>query len=439
MILFSRLLNDKSKQLAKGKASTSQSVSEALDVFQAVRSNVWLLVLKYLTWITLCASIWIVLVDVVFGPDLRFWGMVRISNFSIGYTTLEMSSQLLAYALGFFAVRQLLQLVPITLLALWNRNIVAIKPKSGFNDDKLIEKEIESPTNPLKSAQLEEQYLIYIQEFEDRLNHPILQWISGSLFALLFASPFTGNPIGLLSFSIKALQYDWYLAENIAESIALLLICFTAGIMIWRMVITGWQIRRLGKMFNLTPQLGHPDGCGGLSPVGNLCLWIAMIISIIGAVLSAWIILWPYLGEGYRSTDYLTLLPIPVFLALVGFFLPLWNIHRVMVGKKMEIQKKLDQLGKSIDRLESEMLGKGDELEPDETEKITKRLELLRQTYQRNLQYRTWPYNTETLKKLLLSQTAPVVALLSQVLPQIGKTSVDAAKIIVDSTSQWWK
>ena len=449
LIIFARASNKRNNMLRKGKASTTLSVSETFKTFQAVRSKYLLLVLQFLPWILLCASVWLILVDVLFGPDYRYKGqlMMKGLKFSISYGNMEMSSQLLGYGLGLLAVRQLFLQIPITLRTLWNRNIIAIDSNSDIMTSNISGEKIDSTTSQLNAATLEKQYQIYINEFEDRMNDTELQWTAGIIFVILFAGPFLISRFNIFQDSgiftlvkYNIYKYNLFLVtfEQVAECIALILVTLTAGFMIWRIVITGWQIRRLGKVFDLVPQLGHPDECGGLSPLGYLCLWIALICSVIGAVLGAWSILWPYLGYESSSTVYWTLLPIPIALAFCGFFLPLWNIHHVMVGKRIGVQKQLDQLGRSIDRLESEMLIKGDDLEPDEAESIAKKIELLRQTYQRNLQYRTWPFNIESLKKLFLYQTIPVLSLLSQVLPQIGKTSVDTIKIIVESISQWW-
>ncbi len=73
------------------------------------------------------------------------------------------------------------------------------------------------------------------------------------------------------------------------------------------------------------------------------------------------------------------------------------------------------------------MLNHAHELEPEESEKMAKKLELMQQTYQQNKDYPVWPFNYEILKKLALSQTVQVLSLTG-----LGKPILDAVKIVVD-------
>ncbi len=90
-------------------------------------------------------------------------------------------------------------------------------------------------------------------------------------------------------------------------------IAFIIGLMAWRMLVIGVQVWKLGKRFDLNPQLGHPDTCGGLEPLGNLCLWNALILALPGVFLGGWIILGPSTkyGDIYTSLFYkLLILPV---------------------------------------------------------------------------------------------------------------------------------
>ena len=194
------------------------------------------------------------------------------------------------------------------------------------------------------------------------------------------------------------------------------------------MLVIGVQVWKLGKKFDLNPQLGHPDNCGGLEPLGNLCLWNALILALPGVFLGGWIILGPSTkyDDIYTSLFYKLLL-IPMSWAAISFFLPLWSVHQILLAKREAIRLHLDQLGRSIDQMAHQMLDRAHELEPDESEKMAKKLELMRQTYQQNKDYPVWPFNYEILKKQALSQIVQVLSLTGLVKPIL-----DAVKIVVD-------
>ena len=61
------------------------------------------------------------------------------------------------------------------------------------------------------------------------------------------------------------------------------------------------------------------------------------------------------------------------------------------------------------------MLDKADDLEPDVGEKMAKKLELMRQIYQRNQHYPVWPFNTSIQLKLMASQVLPVLGLVQTI------------------------
>jgi hypothetical protein len=210
-----------------------------------------------------------------------------------------------------------------------------------------------------------------------------------------------------------------------------LFIGLVIGLMAWRMIITGVQIWRLGRKFDLHPQLGHPDGCGGLEPLGNLCLWNALILTIPGVFLGGWIALIP---ETTYDPEYITifykLLLVPILWAPISFFLPMLSVHRILVAKQTQIQLELDRLGQSIDQLSHQILSQADEMEPEECTKKTKKLEMMRQTYQEYKNYPVWPFNYQILKKFVLSQAVPVLSYFGLGEPLLGavKAAVELLK-----------
>ena len=175
------------------------------------------------------------------------------------------------------------------------------------------------------------------------------------------------------------------------------------------MVITGFMIHKLGKNFDVAVQRGHPDGCGGLASLGNLCLWNALVLSPGGIFYSARFFFDNI--SSYEEFHYFSLLAI-LGVASISFFVPIWNIHKIMVAKRNLIQKQLDKLGQSINSLSRDLLEKSNQLHPKESEKMTKKLEGLHKIYKANQTIPVWPFNTQTLAKFITSQILPLLSLL---------------------------
>ncbi len=355
------------------------NVAQALDSFQGVRNRVLRWVLRLLPWVIL------LLVIVIFIKyDHRAPGTVM-------YIT-----GMVAAALSLFAFQLLMGLIPETLSALWNRRIIVNQPEMVLVDAKITEEVFNPDNNGSDSSQLENQYLEYISGLEKSMNHPA-HWLTGLAFSLLV--------------------FTWDYSSKIEFFIA-----FIIGLMAWRMVVASVKIWQLERTFYLEPQLGHADGCGGLEPLGNLCLWNALIVTIPGIFLGGWILIKFISGPG---TDYYLLsaaytplfyklLTIPVVFAVFSFFLPLWGVHQTMVTWRAKIQRQLDRLGYNINYLDSELLNKADKLEPQESENMSKKLELMREIYQKNRSIPEWPFNTKIIIKFATSQAVAILGLIEQ-------------------------
>lgn len=316
-------------------------------------------------------------------------------------------SGLLASALSLILFPLLMKRIKYTLGTLWDREIISLKVES-LGSLEPNEETTESEANLSASVALEKKYSIFIRKFQKWLNSPY-QWISGLAFA--------------------ALVFTWhhYKLEDSAQ-IGEHLIAFVIGLMAWRMIVIGIFVWQMGREFDIHPQLGHPDECGGLEPLGYLCLWNALLLSILGVFLGGWIILGPSTNYGDEYTSlFWKLLWIPVSWAGISFFLPLWSFHNILVEKRDEVQLQLNQLGQRIDQLSHEILDRCHELEPEESEKMAKKLEILQQTYQQNKNYPVWPFNADLIKKLTLSQTVQVLSLTG-----LSKPIINGVQIAVE-------
>lgn len=398
--------------LSEGNLPASDSVTQALETFQGVQSRALRQVLRLLPWVLLAG---VALDTVVFkAGDPMF------------------NSGIVAAALSLFAFQVLMWRIPETLGTIWSRNLIAAQPTKDST-----EKVLNSTANP---SPLEDQYRTFVDDAEGLLNHPG-QWLVGVFFLLLvctwmFLYRGIGQEVRNVMGEMGRLLYRYgVISESRSFPVVLLtsfvvglefFIAFILGLMVWRMIVAGLQVWQLGKKFDLTPQLGHPDRCGGFEPLGDLCLWNALILTVPAVYLGGWATLGPKIGWGYYTTLHSTLLLVPMTLAFLSFFLPMWGVHQVMVAKRAVVRRQLDQLSQSINQLAREMLDRADELETGEGEEMAKKLELMRQIYQQNQHYPVWPFNVGILAKFVTSQAVPLLGLTG-----LGGTIVDVIKALL--------
>lgn len=101
---------------------------------------------------------------------------------------------------------------------------------------------------------------------------------------------------------------------------------------------------------------GHPDGVGGLKPIGDFFFYQAMIVAIPAVFLAAWLFLFslPQFQEPYSpwQKPVMGLLALVVFFEILAFILPLLQFHRVMVRQKSDLLRDADKLSIKIAEIE---------------------------------------------------------------------------------------
>ncbi len=345
------------------------TVSDAVATFQPVRGRFFCWLLRLLPWLMLVV------------PVAVLTGRLTVSG-----APMFLSGWVIAAA-ALLAFDVLMWRIPWTLGALWNRSLIA-----GT-----------STTPAAAAAPLEGQYAAFIQNIESWLNHPG-QCAMGIGFAVLVVTwyqvRFSPTYTGLLT---------------IAEFGGECLVGFTIGLMAWRMGVVGWKVWQLGRCFDVTPLLQHPDGCGGLEPLGQLCLSNALIVSMAGLFLGGWIVVGPVtpyhaLAAAYAPL-FTKLLIIPLAFAGISFFWPLWSVHEIMVAKRALVRQRLDALGNSINDVARELLACAGDTDPARAADLAKRLDLMQQTYASEQRVPVWPFNTSILTKLLTAQAVPLLGL----------------------------
>lgn len=447
-----------SGEAGKG-ADRKESLKDICNNFETVRNPILHSILFLLPWLILLIIIYIL-------ANLKF--LTEVLSLS---SVVMFISGMLTAALSLFAFQVLMKKIPETFCKIWNKNIIV---EASFSDspEKIVEGR-DSRTTDKASKQLEERFSQFMQKLRETLNSPY-QWIWSAGFALLVffwidvvffwnnAQRYFSLFKDMFTFLMHVLNqtttwelFKLFIYENLIYFIVLLellidfFVAFIIGLMAWRMVTTSIYVWKLGKEFYLEPLLGHPDEAGGLSPLGNLCLWNALIITIPAIYLGGWILLgiiieygilflgkifsisdklkmfdflisWLYfmktnnfvIQSTYFAPIFIWLLLILVPFALVTFLLPLWKVHRIMEEWRKEKLIQFDHLAYSINQLESKLLNEAEKLDPKEFETLQKELEMMQQVYIRNEKLPVWPFNMEIIRKFLVSQTLPALSII---------------------------
>lgn len=332
------------------------------------------------------------------------------------------ASMILAYLLTIFLFKIMMSSISPTFHTLAMRRILI--PNCSTPDDEL------------KATAHNEEYPNFMQDFENALNRRSGQIIFGLSFAavLLLRSyfdfriwlpeDFLDNPLFSAGdietkFWATYIYINYYMNTMLSDYPLRFLTGFVVepilgyflGLIAWRMLITGLKIYQVDKKFSLVPRLNDPDQCGGLNPLGKLCLYNAKIVGIWGALLGIWIIL----GTSYHIYKYYLPLyyyqiPVLLLVAVAGFFIPLWGVHCAMAKRKVDLDIKLDQIAQNINELAQKRLNwalKGEQ-EPDN---LANDIEKMKKVYAENINYPVWPFNYSLILSFITSQAIPLLGL----------------------------
>jgi hypothetical protein len=177
--------------------------------------------------------------------------------------------------------------------------------------------------------------------------------------------------------------------------------------------VTGWYIKNLTEKFDLSILPSHPDHCGGLKSLGNFCLSTALPILIGAVYLSIWGI-----GDSMREgiTIYNILPAIFLFLfalplAAIAFFVPLWNIHRIMVARR---DVYYDTFADRVAKVEEKIQFALDKETLDEARVAREEMEIARVLDPDKIGYPIWPFDRRILLAFLAPQIVPIASLVVQ-------------------------
>ena len=226
-------------------------------------------------------------------------------------------------------------------------------------------------------------------------------------------------------------------AMKVLLYLVVVLMACACGLRIGRMACYGWQGLSYKTMaiedcrVAIVPSLGHPDGGAGLSPIGRFYNHqVGKMAWLIGFLL-VWLIILslfhdrPFVAAQYppeTSEGLLALFGLIFLQQILGFFLPMWSIHRQLGRWKARAMQRNFDAFKHIGTCRH---GGG---EAGEAGLVLRKIDL-RHERDDIAAMGLWPVSMETLRQFWLGKAASVSIALAAGYNDIAGFANDAMKL----------
>lgn len=202
----------------------------------------------------------------------------------------------------------------------------------------------------------------------------------------------------------------WEAAEFLELTLGPLLAAL-AALGFWRMAVLGWVVDRFSST-KLRIRLGHPDGCGGLEPLGRICVWNALILAVPGALLAFWLVA---AYSGYEGTNMAVhgVLELTVFaVAVLALIVPLRRTHEQMQAAALPADAAKQAIAAEIDDLTEALLA-DPAPDPRERLRLAKRLRRERRVYASFESLPTWPIRSRDVVQFAVANVPTALGVLT--------------------------
>ena len=181
-------------------------------------------------------------------------------------------------------------------------------------------------------------------------------------------------------------------------------------------------LKKLFSEFSITILPLHPDGSGGLSPLGNYALKLSYLIVLVGLILVITPITRNFVINGtfefLWTSELIVALGAYLVAAPVIFFLPLSVAHRVMQEAKNHLLMQIANRFSEEYSLIQKALGKND-LDIKQNLEIMEQLQNLHRTID---SFPVWPFDSANLIRFATSYITPLVtAILATIIDMVIK------------------
>jgi uncharacterized membrane protein len=329
----------------------------------------------------------------------EIYGIDKVIQLSSGLLVFPVVLVLLAFEIPF--VRGLIKSVPKVLLALAHSG----RLRPPFEDEDGQDKGV--PPVARKSPLYVEppNWKTYANDMASAWRNPRRHALSG-IFVTVFV-------VGDIILTLTVIPLSTLLADvplvlrTVLELIAMGWLFYWSGINLWMLYVLARYIRFLNKVFRLDIQPRHGDGCGGLKPIGDLCLKLAVMLAP-PAIICSYFLFSSLVTPGGTFIwilGWAILWLLVIIAAILAFVTPMWDIHRTMVRSKDGYQNEAIQYVSLAENRLRELLNQG-KIQDAETKALQDQLTDLRELFPPDLDYPTWPVNVQTLLSFVGSQVA---------------------------------
>jgi len=258
-----------------------------------------------------------------------------------------------------------------------------------------------------KSEGTVERYNAQLRELEAKMNDNRMYRfliILTALLVLIFFSPRTRN----ISVEYPIVTYFdlrfFPLSGIMVYSITIFLVIQFLLIAHKALVLLDFP-RNLYREFKIETKFLHPDRCGGLRPLGDLCIRFDYILLI----LLIYLILRIFFHYDIEFEVYFYLFLSVAYFSIVTliFFYPLWPIHALMKTQKRALMNKLS---KKLDPMYRELIVGRTNISAKDLEKIGK----MDMIYNRANEMPVWPFDTGSLIKFFSTVFIPILGIILQ-------------------------
>jgi hypothetical protein len=186
-----------------------------------------------------------------------------------------------------------------------------------------------------------------------------------------------------------------------------------------RQIVTILGLRQVFHRFAVCPHPLHPDRCGGLRAINTYAAGVTYVIAVAGMAvgLMAYVTL---RRQGSLSTDTAIWIAVYVVLAVACFFLPPWTAHAAMADAK---HKLLDEISRQFQKDYSEATANLASATSELCERVD-RIQSLRTLYELTDAFPVWPFDTVTLRRFVVTVTAPLTPVLIELAIGIGSALI---------------
>jgi low affinity Fe/Cu permease len=276
------------------------------------------------------------------------------------------------------------EIVCDVLIGLKNNKVIITKPKSKKEDDK---------------------YNEFITRFAKTYSSPI--WGAIAFAGVLLFMVFAAIPE-------HRLFTGWQTSNNVVfayHEVFWFLIFLVGAMAIVKTILAIYWFNKLFREFQADVRVLHPDGAGGLSPLGNFSVKIGYMIGLLGFLVT--IVIWTqstYLLSN-RTFSFnanpaiISLAFAYLVLAPIVFFAPIGSAHSAMRKAKNDFIIAIsDQFENDFEKLQSLLNKNGAELK-----EALEKIEHLQKIHSMVTRFPIWPFNTASLVRFFSSVFSPII------------------------------